>query len=341
MKKLEMLEKENKRYCEAYKDAFKKLDGKKILVFGSSGLVGSHLVKLVDTYNKEYGGNILLICFGRDKKRLLSKLDENEHLICVESDYKSKLDIECDCIINCASNTSSQSFIHNPANTILDNIAIMKFTLDIAARNKAKYLYTSSQEMYGEPTSTMPFSEDDLGYMSTTVVRNSYPYTKRISEMLAWSFGNQYDFNICICRLAKCYALDNDINDKRVVADFTRKASQGENIILKTTGEMKSTFAYIMDVVAGMIVLLSKDIENGVYNLGSPNSDYSIKDMANIVAQKSGVSMIFELEDSSKTGYATVKHMLLNLGKSKTVGFEGLTNLEDGLKMILEYNKLK
>ena len=341
MTKKEMLLDENKRYVKAYSDDLAILNDKVVLVAGASGLIGSHLIKFLLSYNELLGGRIKVVALGRNKTRLEKKLGTSKMLRCMESDYKKSLDVKCDYVINCASNTSSESFIHTPANTILDNIAIMKFTLDIAKENSAKYLYTSSQEIYGNPYKGQDiFSENELGFLSTSDVRNSYPETKRISELLVWSYANQYGINANSVRLAKCYALDSDINDRRVVADFTRKAGRGEDIILKTEGRMQSTFAYVLDIVAGMIYVLTRCYDNAIYNIGSDGSDYSIKELAELIATLGGVNVAFDLEDNSKTGYAKVSHMLLSLEKIHDRGWHGLTNLENGIKKILDYNEL-
>lgn len=341
MTKKEMLNDENIKYCKAFNQQLSKLNGKTVIVAGASGLIGSHLVKSLLSYNENLGGTIAIIALGRNKSKLESKLDNHKMLKCVENNYTIPLNIQCDYVINCASNTSSKSFIEMPVDTILDNINIMKFTLDIAKNNNAKYLYTSSQEVYGNPYDGQDiFNENQLGFLATNDIRNSYPEIKRISELLVWCYIKQYNIQANSVRLAKCYALDSDINDKRVVADFTRKASKKENIVLKTTGELKSTFAYVLDIVFGMIYILTECDDNGIYNLGSENSNYSIKELATIIANLAGVNVIFDIENNNKTGYTKVSHMLLSLDKIHSLGWHGLTNLNDGIIKILKFNSI-
>lgn len=341
MTKNEMLLKENILYCKAYQEQLSKLNNKIILVAGASGLIGSHLVNLLLTFNENFGGTIKIITLGRNKSKLEAKFPHNIMLEHLESDYNSYLEIKCDYVINCASNTSSESFINTPVNTILDNVKIMDFTLNIAKNNNAKYLYTSSQEIYGNPYDNQTiFEENELGYLATNDVRNSYPETKRISELLVCSYAHQYGIKTNSVRLGKCYALNSDISDKRIIADFTRKASNKEDLILKTDGKMRSTFAYILDIVAGMIYVLTECYDNDIYNIGSENSNYSIKEITEVIANLGGVNILFNIQSANKTGYSKVSHMLLSLDKIHSKGWKGLTTLKDGITKIFKYNKL-
>ena len=133
------------------------LKDKKILVSGSTGMIGKFFVDVIMNKNIKEGMNCTIIALGRNPKKAESRFKEylsNEKFIFKKQDINEKFDLnieKIDYIIHGASNTHPLQYSSDPIGTITSNVIGTYNLLDLASKHDVdKFLFMSSVEIYGE-----------------------------------------------------------------------------------------------------------------------------------------------------------------------------------------------
>ena len=243
-----------------------------------------------------------------------------------------------DYIIHCASNADPKSYAIQPVETILTNILGNKNVLDYCKEyKKCRMLLTSTFEVYGEISNTSVYKENMSGIIDQTVLRNAYPESKRSCELLLRSYVDEYNINAVICRLPSVYGPTMLKSDSKAHGQFIKNALNKENIVLKSRGEQRRTYSYVVDVVSGIFKVLFNGLNGEIYNVANENSIASIAEVASICAEIAGTKVVFDLPDKiEKKGFSQSKDCILDNSKLKSLGWNGKYTLKQGLVETIE-----
>lgn len=325
------------------KSLMDKLNNKRIVITGASGVIGRQLTDLLLMYNKLFDANIKIVAVGRDKHKLSDMFiyfkDKNLTVYNYNDLLISKDNI--DYIIHLASFTDSKTFIENPIGVLEESYSLTKSMLDFAVlKNVQMFNYVSSVEVYGKPyTNQDKFTEDSHGEILTTSIRNSYPEAKRFCENLTFAYYKQKNLDIVISRPTKVFSSVLRLDDKRVFVDFASKVVNHKNIVLKSKGSQVFTYIYGLDVVIGLLYVTLCGNVGEAYNIGS-EIVASINEVANEFAKQGNVSVEYQIEDDSKTGYINVGHWILDNNKLYGLGFKPIFDLKIGIQNIIKQYSL-
>ena len=189
-----------------------------------------------------------------------------------------------------ASAASPKAYTDNPINTLKAGSIGTINTLGLAKAKHAKYLLTSTSEVYGDPEIS-PQPESYWGRVNPNGVRSMYDEAKRFAEAAVSSYNRIYNIDSRIVRLFNTYGPKMKINDGRVVTNFIVQALNGEDITIYGKGNQTRSFCYVSDTVAGIIKAMDSE-SNEVFNIGNPN-EITILQLAETIIQltesKSGV----------------------------------------------------
>lgn len=309
----------------------------KILVTGATGLIGQGLVKrLIDNGN-------YVIAMVRNKEKAIEILgNESINLKYVVGDVTTfnpeKLDI--DYIIHGASQTSSKAFVNEPVETIMTALNGTKNMLEIARLSNVKsFVYLSSMEVYGSPTTDEKIKETHSTNIDSMIVRSCYPESKRMCESLCTSYLSEYNVPTKVVRLTQTFGPGVQYNDERVFAEFARCAIEGKNIVLKTKGLTKRNYLFTDDAVNAILTVLYKGVPGEAYNAANESTYCSIFEMANFVADQFGngkVKVLIEENRVEKNGYAPTLHMNLDTSKLRNLGWISQVDLYDMFSLMIE-----
>ncbi|MCX8480888.1 MAG: NAD-dependent epimerase/dehydratase family protein, partial [Sediminibacterium sp.] len=210
----------------------------------------------------------------------LPDLDENPHVYTVDW-KKDKIDF----IIHAASQASPKYYGIDPVGTLKANVVGTINLLELARKKKIEsFLYFSSGEVYGILTEDkIPINENSYGYVNPCDVRSCYAEGKRMGENICVSYFHQYKIPIKIVRPFHTYGPGMQLDDGRVYADFVRNILQNEPIQLQSDGSAKRAFCYLTDATIGFIKILLDGINGEAYNVGNPNEEKSILELAKIL----------------------------------------------------------
>ncbi len=271
-----------------------------IVITGGAGFIGTHLVEkfLEKSHNVIVVDNLLtglkanLDNFTKSKNFSFIDLDVQNHI---------QIDGEVDYVLHLASAASPKAYTDNPINTLKAGSIGTINTLGLAKAKHAKYLLTSTSEVYGDPEIS-PQPESYWGRVNPNGVRSMYDEAKRFAEAAVSSYNRIYNIDSRIVRLFNTYGPKMKINDGRVVTNFIVQALNGEDITIYGKGNQTRSFCYVSDTVAGIIKAMDSE-SNEVFNIGNPN-EITIMQLAETIIQltesKSGVKYQ-ELPDDDPT----------------------------------------
>lgn len=319
-------------------------NNKRILVSGARGMLGSMFIDAMMLLNRKYGSNIKIYAVTRNKKlaeeRFIRHIDDNHFNIFFADINKDKIKIDedIDFVVHGASNTHPFLYSGKPIETILTNVAGTNNLVEFAVKHRCKrFLFLSSVEVYGENRGDCEkFKEDYCGYINSNTMRAGYPESKRTGETLCQAYIKEYGLDSVILRLARCYGPGILQNDSKALSQFIHRAKEKRDIILKSEGKQEFSYVYQADVVDAMCYFLQFGISGECYNVTGKDSDVSLKDLAEKIADMSGVLVKYELPDKNEAaGYSMATKAVLDGRKAETIGWTAVYPIWEGIKRSL------
>ena len=309
-----------------------------ILITGANGLIASDLVDTLMFFNKEYAVNnkIIALCRNteRAQKRFASFLDSPLFGLEIQDIRGFRMRRHVDYIVHAASNAHPKAYATRPIETMQTNLLGTMQILDYASSEQCKkVVYVSTSEIYGEmPDGMDRFQETEIGCIDTLNPRSCYSESKRCAETLCACYAKERGIDISVVRPGYIYGRQITEENSRADAQFLRKVLAKENIIMKSKGEQKRSYCYVMDAVTALIYVMVKGKTGEAYNIANSNSEATIKQFAETMAQIGEVSVEFDLpSEEEKSGYSVIKNSLLDDGKLKGLGWKPSYDLKHGL----------
>lgn len=315
------------------------------LVTGATGLIGSAVIDLLMLANKSGKGNHVY-ALGRSKERLEKRFhdyvnEETFHII--EQDVCTPLDddFHFDYIIHGASNADPVAYAKYPAETMLTNILGAHNMLELSRRNPGcRIVVMSTFEVYGNASKDV-YREDDAGVIDFNALRSCYPESKRSVELLACCYHDEYGVHASAVRLSSVYGPTMTTGDSKAHAQFLRKALAGEDIVLKSKGEQRRSYTYVLDAVSAIFAVLFKGVPGECYNVSNEESVASIAEVAHEIAAIAGRNVVFELPTELEAkGFSRPQNCILDNAKLRQLGWDGKYSLHDGLKECMRVLKI-
>lgn len=306
--------------------------GGRILVTGSTGLIGSCIIDVLLDANAAFGKQFEIYAMGRKEEKLRNRFGVVHGLHFVIQDAADPVTIEdLDYIIHAASNADPKSYALYPAETILTNILGAKSVLDCCRGKKTRALLTSTFEVYGKLEQD-EYDEDHYGIIDLNLMRNCYPESKRTAELLFRAYADEYGVDCVITRLSSIYGPTMKQDDSKAHAQFIRSALAGQDIVLKSKGEQVRTYCYVMDAVSGILTVLFRGRSGETYNVANENSIVSIAELAQTIGDYAGTRVVFDLPDEVENkGFSKPQNCVLKTDKIKGLGWSGKYDLKTGI----------
>ena len=188
-------------------------------------------------------------------------------------------------IFHMASPASPPAYQQHAIATLRVNAETTRQLLDIAVRDRARMLFTSTSEIYGDPLDH-PQREDYRGHVSSTGPRSMYDESKRYAEALMMAYHKDLGVETRIVRIFNTYGPRMDPGDGRVVSNFVVQALRGEPLTMYGDGSQTRSFQYIDDLIEGIVRLMDSGYCEPV-NIGNPN-EFTMLELAEKVQRSSG-----------------------------------------------------
>ena len=306
--------------------------GKRILVTGGAGFLGSHLCDRLINDGHEV---ICLDNFFTGKKKNIAHLLSNPNFELMRHDVIQPIYAEVDWIFNLACPASPIHYQRDPVRTIKTNVMGALNSLGLAKQNNARVLQASTSEVYGDPK-VHPQPESYRGAVNPIGIRACYDEGKRTAETLFFDYHRQHGLDIRVVRIFNTYGPRMTANDGRVVSNFIIQALRGDDITIYGDGKQTRSFCYVDDLIDGIVKMMNVENFTGPVNLGNPG-EFTMLELAELILKLTG--------SKSKIVYRplpsddpTQRCPVIELAKEK-LNWQPTIKLEDGLKVTIKYFK--
>lgn len=266
-------------------DSLRELPGKRILITGGAGMIGSTLahcaichgakVRIVDAMLPLYGGNLFN----------LSGIDDRVEFIegdIRDMDLMERIVEGVDYVFDLAAQVS---YTHSNRDPLLDLDINCRGHLTVleACRKKApkaKVVFSSSRFVYGT-TEYNPVGENH-----PTNCRSVYGIHKLAVEKYLSFYQDAFGMNTVSVRIANPYGPRQQMkhNGYGIVNWFIRLALDSQSLTIYGEGKQARDYVFVDDLARGLLaVAVSPNTSGGIFNLGS-GAGTAFLDMAHIIA---------------------------------------------------------
>lgn len=316
---------------------YKSLKNKTIFITGSTGLICSAFIDLLQALNKQRILNLTIYASGRNIKSIQKRFNtkQNTNIIPIKFDVTKTLSFKphVDFFIHGASNASPDKIISEPVETMISNFNGLNTILKLSHNNNARTLYISSSEVYGQLQTSNSINEEQCGYIDNLNPRNSYGEAKRATETLCASYIKEYNSDIVIVRPGHIYGPTASQSDIRVSSKFMYDAAHGKKLILKSKGQQLRSYTYCLDCANAILTVLLTGEAGEAYNISNPDSIISISTMANYFANSASVKLEYNFPTKEeKSAFNPMSNSSLDSTKLEALGWKPNFNQEEGFQ---------
>lgn len=322
-----------------------------VLVTGAGGFLPAYLVETVLALGREHaklgGAPPQVIALVRSEERAWARFAHhrnNPALRFVIQDVSDGLppDIKPDFLIHAASPASPKFYRDDPVGTIRPNTAGTENLLRTAAESNARgFLYFSTSEVYGAlPETAIPTREEQFGVLDPTDARACYAEAKRLGEAMCLAWHRQFGVPATIVRPFHVYGPGMSLDDGRVFADFVADVLAGRDIGLMSAGTATRSFCYLSEATEAFFRILLQGAPGQAYNLGNPDGECSIADLAEMLAalypeKKLKVRRAERSKDSAYMPSA-IERSCPDISRLKSLGWQPGIGIEHGFARTIE-----
>lgn len=300
----------------------------KILVLGSTGFVGKHVMKKI----KELHPDAEVACASLSLDTDLRDMPATVGL------FKS---VKPEYVINCSAYVGGiqYGYIH-PAEIFHNNMLMIVNVFEVCRRfGVRRLIHPISNCAY--PADEMFFKEENFwnGPLHDSVM--VYGMTRKMMTTGAWAYSKQYGFDTVNLIVSNMYGPGDHFDEVRshalgaLVKKIVDAKRQGrEKVVIWGTGEPVREWLYVEDGAEALVRAMGMESYIGIVNVGSGNG-ISIRDLANTIKEVVGWEGNFEF-DTTKPDGAPYKTVDGSLGK-KMLKWGPSMSLRDGIEKTVRY----
>jgi len=210
-----------------------------------------------------------------------------------------------------------------------------KAVLELARRNHAPVLLTSTAEVYGNPQ-VIPQTEDYYGNVDSLGPRKGYEEGKRAAEALFGIYAERYGVAAKVVRVFNTYGPGMSLDDTRVMPAFVRAALEGRPLRVHGDGAQTRCHIHVRDMVAGLRAAMARAVPARAYNIGS-GIPVTVSELAErviaLTGSTSGVVCIARPAHDHDDRLPDTKRARTEFGWSETVSLdEGIRDMIAGFR---------
>lgn len=260
----------------------------KILILGGSGFIGRNLVgSLANT------------------EHIVVSLDSvpntpQDNVTYIQTDIRNtdmnELVSASDLVIDLIAYANPSLYVSDPLNTFnicfTENLKIV----ELCTKYKKRLIQFSTSEVYGDHgDKSTAWNEHETTFITgpTHEIRWIYSSAKQTLERLIYAYGTQRELKYTIIRPFNFLGHDIDYLPSaqpgcpRVFSHFLDAILNNGTIKLVNGGAQKRAYTYIDDAIECIIKIINKPTacENKIFNIGSPNNETSIANLAELMIE--------------------------------------------------------
>lgn len=307
--------------------------GRRVLVTGATGLVGSWLVRRL----LQEGARVHALVRDWDPQSELIRSGEiarctvaSGRLEDLSDCERAVVEGEVDTVFHLGAQAIVGSALRNPLGTFEANIRGTYHLLEACRRQPdqvQRIVVASSDKAYGD-VAALPYTEE-----MPANGRHPYDVSKSCTDLLAMTYATTYGLPVAVARCGNIYG-GGDLNWSRIVPGTLRAAFRGEAPVLRSDGKATRDYVYVEDIVDAYLALGARAAEGGVrgeaFNF-SPETPVSVLDVTRATLAAAGRA---DLEPVVLgTARAEIQDQYLDSAKAaKVLGWKPHWTLTKGLE---------
>ena len=314
--------------------------GRNILVTGGAGAIGSNLILSLSELVGSGGKVIILDNLSSIKKKKPWNVVPLSNIMFVEGDVRSDVDLKrvfkenITHVFHLAAFFANQNSVDYPEiSAEVDIIGLIKLLEYSRLAGVEKFVYASSGcAIYGSYPE-LPLKEDFISMHLTT----PYQINKMTGEMYCNFYAHHYEMQTVNCRFFNSYGPGEVPGQYRnVIPNFIYWAMKGQSLPITGTGEETRDFAYVLDLVQGLLKSgFYKEAVGENFNLAS-SREISILEMAKLVNQTTGNKA--DLIYMPRRKWDTKPRLLASIEKAqKLINYRQMVEFKDGFMKNIEW----
>ena len=299
------------------------------VVTGGAGFLGSHLC------DRLLAEGHRVICVDNLDTGSLENIEhiDDPRFTFVLHDMVDHIDLPgpIDEIYHLASPASPIDYLRLPLHTLKVGSYGTHNALGLAKRHRARFLLTSTSEVYGDPQ-VHPQPESYWGHVNPIGPRGVYDEAKRYAEALTMAYNRQQGVNTKIVRIFNTYGPRMRPHDGRAIPTFLRQAMANKPITVFGDGSQTRSFCFVTDLIEGLARLVRSDYHQPV-NIGNPG-EYTILQLAETIIQMTGSrsELVYEALPQDDP---MIRQPDITLARA-LLGWEPTIELEEGLRVTID-----
>lgn len=314
--------------------------GKKVLVTGGAGFIGSYVVEQL----VEKKADVLTTVIDNLQSGELRNLKKiRDRIKFVRADLRNMKDCLKICkgneiVMNLAARIGGIEYNRfHPGTMFRDNMIISLNVLDAARQvGVERFLAVSSACVYPR-NCTIPTPEEEGFKDSPEPTNDGYGWAKRMVEFIGGAYHREFRMKVAIARPYNCYGPRDhfDAETGHVIPALIKKVFDGQNpLIVWGDGEQSRAFIYVEDLARGLIEVTEKYAICDAINIGT-DEEIKIKDLVKLIIELSGKNPKIYFDTSAPEGHP--RRNCDNRKAKEKIGFEAKMSLKDGLKKTFEW----
>ncbi len=305
------------------------IKGKRILVTGGAGFIGSHIVEALSADNEV----LVIDDLTTGKRGNLEGMDAEVIVASVRDTEKVRSAMEgVDYVFHHAAIASVPKSVDDPiASNQVNVCGTLRVLNEARAAKVRKVIFASSSAVYGNTPSDLKREGDLPDPISP------YAVTKLTGELYCRNFWLNYGLPTCSLRYFNVYGPRQDPSSDyaAVVPRFLSAARAGKPLTIFGDGEQTRDFIFVRDVVHANILAALDEGHNGeVFNIARQER-VSVNQLASLVLKEMGLSEEGMIEHRAERR-GDVRHSLADIGKARRdLGFVPAYDIRKGLSLTM------
>jgi nucleoside-diphosphate-sugar epimerase len=311
-------------------------NGKRVLVTGGAGAIGSNLVRSLS----ECGAELVIILDDFSSGKTKWCIHSAPNVLLVEGSILDEVKLKRvffekpNIVFHLAAFFANQNSVDHPeADLMVNGLGTLRLLEYSELAGIEKFIYASSGcSIYGS-SAPLPLREE---FMSLNL-SSPYQITKMVGELYCNFFYNHYDVPVVKPRFFNSYGPGEVPGQYRnVIPNFIYWALKGYPLYITGSGEETRDFTYVGDIVDGLLRAGFNEAAVGQeFNLAS-GKETKIIDLANsinaLTENKAGVLF------TERRKWDTKSRLLASIEKAQElIGYKPSTTMEEGLATTVQW----